>query len=268
MSDQAIQASQPEAGLCLLQLARPERMNALDVPSLQAVHALLDQVFSDRSVRAIVLTGQGRGFCAGLDLKSLQDEEGQVKWTVEQAMELQRLFSGLVQRLRGSEMPVIAALNGVCVGAGMALALAADVRFVSPLASFQIGAVKIGLSAGECGISYHLPRLVGAGRAFEIMLTGRTVSAQEAERIGLVTQVVPVEQLLERAMDCARQVRSLAPYSAARTKSIMWRNLDAPDLDSAMELENQVQVLGLMTADFAEAVQAFVHKRPARFGQP
>ena len=267
MRDDAITASQPEVGLCLLQLERPGRMNALDVPALQAAHALLDRVLTDRKLRAIVLIGQGRGFCAGLDLKSLLDEEGRVRWTVEEAMELQRLFAGLMQRLHGSEIPVIAAVNGVAVGAGMALALAADVRFASPQAAFHVGAVKIGLSAGECGISYHLPRLVGAGRAFEIMLTGRAVDAAEAERIGLVTQIVPEGQLLERAMDCARQVRALAPYSVARTKSVMWRNLDAPDLDSAVELENQVQVLGLMTADFAEAVQAFAQKRPPRFGQ-
>lgn len=267
MSNPPITASQPEAGLCLLRLERPERMNALDVPALQAAHALLDRVLADRDLRAMVLAGQGRGFCAGLDLKSLLDQEGRVHWTVEEAMQLQRLFAGLMERLHGCDVPVIAAVQGVAVGAGMALTLAADVRFASPQASFHVGAVKIGLSAGECGISYHLPRLVGAGRAFEIMLTGRPVDAHEAERIGLVTQVVPAEQLLERAMDCARQVRALAPYSATRTKSIMWRNLDAPDLASAIELENQVQVLGLMTADFAEAAQAFAQKRPPRFGQ-
>src|SRR5574343_518300 len=170
MHDDAITASQPEAGLCLLQLERPGRMNALDVPALQAAHALLDRVLTDRKLRAIVLTGQGRGFCAGLDLKSLLDEEDRVRWTVEEAMELQRLFAGLMQRLHGSEIPVIAAVNGVAVGAGMALALAADVRFASPQAAFHVGAVKIGLSAGEGGISYHLPRLVGAGRAVESML--------------------------------------------------------------------------------------------------
>ena len=251
----------------MLQLERPECMNALDVPALEAAHALLDDVLADRELRVIVLAGQGRGFCAGLDLKSLLDSQGRVHWTVEEAMHLQRLFAGLVERLRGCDAPVIAAVQGVAVGAGMALALAADVRFASPRASFHVGAVKIGLSAGECGMSYHLPRLLGAGRAFEIMLTGRPIDAQEAERIGLVTQVVPEADLLSRALDCARQVCALAPYSVTSTKNIMWRNLDAPDLGSAIELENQVQVLGLMTADFAEAAQAFAQKRPARFGQ-
>lgn len=265
MNTDTILASQPETGICLLQLARPHNMNALSVPALYGAHVMLDQVLNDRSLRAIVLTGQGRGFCAGLDLKSLLEQDARVSWTVEEAMELQRLFAGLVLRLHQSDTPVIAAVNGVAVGAGMALALAADVRFAAQEASFHVGAVKIGLSAGECGISYHLPRLVGAGRAFEIMLSGRAVDAYEAERIGLVSQVLASSELLARAMECARQVRALAPYSATSTKRIMWRNLDAPDVATAMAHENQVQVLGLMTHDFSEAVQAFAQKRPPRF---
>ena len=175
---------------------------------------------------------------------------------------------GVVQRLRETDVPVIAAVQGVAVGAGMALSLAADVRFGTPQTAFHVGSVKIGISAGECGISYHLPRLVGAGRAFELMLTGRPVLAQEALSMGLVSDLVPEPELMERAMACARSILALAPYSVTQTKRIMWRNLDAPDLASALELENQVQVLGLMTDDFSEAVQAFVHKRPARFSTP
>jgi len=120
--------------------------------------------------------------------------------------------------------------------------------------------VRIGLTAGECGISYHLPRMVGASRAFEIMLTGRPVGAAEAERIGLVARVVSPDQLLPEAMDCAKQVLANSPFSTRHTKRVMWANLDAGSLDAALELENRAQVLGLQNADFARAARAFVGK--------
>lgn len=261
----AVVASTPQPGICLLRLNRPERLNAISLAALQELHALLDTVLADRSLRALVITGEGNGFCAGLDLKSVLGPAGEFEWTVAQAHELQLSFASLVQRLRGTDAAVIAAVHGVAVGAGMALALAADVRFASPQAAFHVGAVRIGLSAGECGISYHLPRLVGAGRAFELMLTGRPVPADEALRIGLVADVVPQEQLLGRALACADQVLANAPYATAHTKRVMWHNLDAPSLQAAMELENHAQVLGLMTGDFREAARAFMQKRPPVF---
>lgn len=265
MTEHALTATSPQPGVCLLRLDRPSRMNAMSLPALKAFHEALDRVLADRALRAIVLTGEGSGFCAGLDLKSVLGAEGQYDWTVAQSMELQHAFAGLVQRLRATDAAVIAAVNGAAVGAGMALALAADVRFAAPEASFHVGAVKIGITAGECGISYHLPRLVGAGRAFELMLTGRPVGADEALRIGLVAGVVPREQLLDRALECARQVMANSPYATAHTKRVMWQNLDAGSLESALELENHAQVLGLMTEDFQEAARAFVQKRAPAF---
>lgn len=265
MTDQAILASQPETGLCLLKLNQPERLNAMSLPAIREFHAVLDRVLADRWLRAVVLTGEGAGFCAGLDLKSVLDTEGNFDWTVRQAHELQLAFAGLIERLRATDAAVIAAVHGVAVGAGMALSLAADVRFASTTASFHVGAVKIGITAGECGISYHLPRLVGAGRAFELMLTGRPVAAEEALQIGLVSGVVPAEALLERVMQCARQIMANAPYATAHTKRLMWQNLDAGNLHATIELENHAQVLGLMTEDFKEAARAFVQKRSPRF---
>lgn len=255
----------PEPGLALLRLNRPERLNAMSLPALHAVGEALDGVLADRSVRVLVLTGEGAGFCAGLDLKSMLDAQGRVDWNVAQAYELQLAFAGLVERLRGNDVVVIAAVNGVAVGAGMGLALAADVRFAATGAAFHVGAIRIGITAGECGISYHLPRLVGAGRAFELMLTGRPLPAAEALAWGLVADVVAPELLLERAMACARQVLAHSPYALAHTKRVMWSNLDAPGLQAAIELENHAQVLGLMTEDFGEAAKAFVEKRGARF---
>lgn len=254
-----------EPGLCVIRLNRPNCLNAMDLPSLRKFHEALDDLLEDAAVRVIVLAGDGKGFCAGLDLKSVLDEQGKPTWNVTEAYELQLCYAGLIKRLRAADATVIAAVHGVAVGAGMALTLAADIRFASAKASFHVGAVRIGITAGECGISYHLPRLIGASRAFELMLTGRPVAADEALQIGLVAAVVSPEALMERALACARQILAHSPYSTAHTKRLMWTNLDAGSLDSAIELENHAQVLGLMTADFGEAAKAFVAKRPPIF---
>ena len=261
-----VAVERPEPGLCVLRMNRPDRLNAMDLPALRYFHHVLDGVLGEPAPRVIVLAGEGAGFCAGLDLKSVLDAEGRSQIDVASGYELQLCFAGLIKRLRATDATVIAAVQGAAVGAGMALALAADIRFSSEQAAFHIGAVRIGITAGECGISYHLPRLIGASRAFELMLTGRPVAAVEALQIGLVADVVPSDQLLERAMDCARQVLANSPYSTAHTKRLMWSNLDAGSLDAAIELENHAQVLGLMTQDFAEAALAFVEKRKPIFG--
>ena len=253
--------STPSPGLGVLRLQRPTRRNALHLALLQDLHRLFDRILADGSLRALVLYGEGGHFCAGLDLKAWVEGNDFDKAQVLQAMRLQQTFAGLIQRLRASDTAVIAAVDGVAVGAGMALALSADVRFGTARTQFHIGAVRIGLTAGECGISYHLPRLIGAGRAFELMLTGRPMPAEEALQAGLLSGLAPPEQLLARALECAEQIAANPPYSTAHTKRLMWQNLDAPSLAAALELENHAQVLGLMTQDFDAAVQSFVHKK-------
>ena len=253
--------STPAPGLGVLRLQRPTRRNALHLALVHDLHRLFDQILADASLRALVLYGEGGHFCAGLDLKAWVEGKDFDKAQVLQAMRLQQTFAGLVQRLRSSDAAVIAAVDGVAVGAGMALTLAADVRFGTARTQFHIGAVRIGLTAGECGISYHLPRLIGAGRAFELMLTGRPMPADEALQAGLLSGLVPPEQLLARALECAQQIVANPPYSTAHTKRLMWQNIDAPSLAAALELENHAQVLGLMTQDFDAAVQSFVQKK-------
>ncbi|MCE2878619.1 MAG: enoyl-CoA hydratase-related protein [Comamonadaceae bacterium] len=261
MSETCLRLERPQEGLVVLTLQRASRMNAMDVPSMRQLKATLDQLAADRSVRVLLLTGEGRGFCAGLDLKSVLDGQGRYGLNATESYELQMVFDAVMRRLRSMDAAVIAAINGVAVGAGFGLALCADVRFASTEATFHVGAVKVGLSAGECGISYHLPRLIGAGRAFELMLTGRPVDAQEAERIGLVAGITQPENLLSHALACARQILANSPYSTLHTKRVMWSNLDAPGLEAALDLENHVQVLALMTQDFGEAALAFSQKR-------
>ena len=143
-------------------------------------------------------------------------------------------------------------------------ALAADIRIAATSARFHVASVKIGLSGGECGISYHLPRHVGSARAFEILLTGRPFDATEADRIGLVTRVVPDAELLDAALELAAAIAENSPFSVWMTKKVMWQNLDAT-FDAALELENRTQILAVMTADAREAMHAFVEKRPPTF---
>jgi enoyl-CoA hydratase len=256
-------------GLAIVTLSRPERLNALSQNEVRLLCATLDGMARDAAVRVVVLTGAGRGFCAGWDLTSpLTDVSGADLAgppTVPAYCLGQELFAGMVKRLRSLDKVVIAAVNGAAVGAGFALTLGADLRIASRSASFHVGAIRIGLTAGECGISYHLPRLIGAARAFEVMLTGRPIKADEAERIGLVSRVVDDAELLPQALALAADVLRNSPYATRHTKQIMWANLDAGSLEAAIELENRAQVLALMTEDFREASAAFVEKRAPVF---
>jgi enoyl-CoA hydratase len=249
-----------DGGISIVTLARPEARNAMTLDMAARLRAALEEAGADPSCRVIVLAAQGAAFCAGLDLKAHPAMDGVVAW-----MRLQEVFGGLIETVRSLRQPVVAAVPGAAVGAGFGLALAADIRFCAPGTRFLVGAVKIGLSAAECGISYHLPRIVGSGRAFEIMLTGRPVAANEALAIGLVSDVVGAEALLGRALDCARMIAENSPYSVKHTKQAMWANLHASSLSAALELENHVQVVALMTDDFREAASAFAEKRPPRF---
>lgn len=262
---QPVLIDRTEPGVALLRLNRPGRSNAMDLDSVALLHEAIESASSDDAVRVIVLTGSGNAFCAGLDLKAMLDDRGALRESAAGGYDLQERYEGTIRRLRASNKTIIAAVNGAAVGFGFALTLGADIRIASTAASFHVGAVRIGLTAGECGISYHLPRMVGASRAFEIMLTGRPVEAAEAERIGLVARVVEPGGLLPDAMDCARQVLRNSPFSTRHTKRLMWANLDAASLESALELENRAQVLGLQNADFAEAARAFVGKRAPKF---
>lgn len=250
-------------GIGIVTLCRPEAANAMTVPMVDALRAELARIEADKSIRVVVLAAQGTVFCAGLDLKEIRGEGAPSNPIA--LMDLQERFAGLMQDVARARFPVIAAIGGAAVGAGMGLALAADIRVAGPTARFLVGAVKIGLSAGECGISYHLPRLIGAGRAFEIMLTGRPVNAEEAHAIGLASAGQPDLAVVDQAIAMARVVAENSDYAIKHTKQVMHANLDAPSLAAAVELENHVQCVALLTEDFREACAAFEQKRPPKF---
>lgn len=259
-----IELEKLDQGIAVLTLDRPQSANALTLPMVARLRSTIAALNDDRQVRVLVLAARGKAFCAGLDLKEVLMGEDAPQGPIEN-MDLQERFAGLMSEVAGARFPVVAAINGAAVGAGMGLALAADVRIVGPGAKFLVGAVKVALSAGECGISYHLPRLIGGGRAFELMLTGRAVDAGEAHAIGLATTLAGEEDLLDAALKVARQIAANSPYAIKHTKQVMHANIDAPGLEAALELENHVQCLALGTEDFREACRAFAEKRVPQF---
>jgi enoyl-CoA hydratase len=229
------------------------------------LHEVLAVVAQDASCRVVILTGAGRAFCSGQDMNVAADRNRSGDVGVVERISRQENYAGIVQRMRRMPQPIIAAVKGAAAGAGMGLALAADVRVAGRSARFLVASVRIGLSAGESGISYHLPRLIGAGRAFPILLTGRPIDAEEAGRIGLVAEVVEDDSLESAALDQAKTIMANSPFSVAHSKQIMWANLDAASLDQAIEVENRTQMLAVMTDDYKEAIRAFAAKQPPIF---
>jgi enoyl-CoA hydratase len=254
-------------GITLLTLDRPERLNAMSRELVDDLHEALAAVNDDRECRVVILTGAGRGFCAGLDLKETGDIAAQVAdgGGPPAGLRAQQQIATLVPQLRGLTKPVIAAVNGPATGGGLALALACDVRVAAESARFNVAFIRVGLSGCDIGVSYLLPRLVGASRAFELMLTGRMVDAAEADRIGLVSRVVPDGQVVDAALETAELIRANTPFGVWMTKEVMWSNLETSSLQAAIDLENRTQLLSSYTGDMREALAAFLEKRPPRF---
>jgi enoyl-CoA hydratase/carnithine racemase len=246
----------------VLTMDRPERLNALSEDMFRELPEALAEVGRDDTVRAVVLTGAGRGFCAGMDLA---DAAVLPTRPAAELVDAQEGWGRATLALRELPVPVIAAVNGPAAGAGFSLALAADIRLASPAARFNAAFIRIGLTGGDVGSSWLLPRIVGLGHAYEILLTGRMIDSSEAERMGLVNRVVAPDELVPAAVELAQAIAANSPLGVRLTKHVVQVNVDAPSLRVAMELENRNQVLMMQTADMAEAVSAFLEKRPPRF---
>lgn len=257
----------PEPGIRVVMLDKPARLNAIDFDGVEELHSTLDEIAADSSCRVVILTGAGRGFCAGLDLKALGGLSGSGEDRVTSGMRFQERISSLVPKMRSLPQPVIAAVNGPATGGGLAFALAADVRIAARTATFAVSFVRVGLSGCDIGVSYLLPRLVGASRAFELMLTGRVFDSSEADRIGMVTRVVDDAALMDSALETARLIRANSPFGVWMTKEVMWANLETPSLTAAIDRENRTQILAQQSGDMSEAVSAFLEKRPADFSR-
>lgn len=254
---ETLSVQRPHGGVVVLHLNRPERLNAINEVMVDELSRTLAELGSDPSVNAVVITGAGRGFCSGIDMRGFGPRLPEAADPAIDKLRFQETMAALPQAIRGIPQPVIAAVNGPCVGAGLALCLAADIRICSTAASFGNGAILLGLSGAEMGMSYFLPRIVGASVAADWMLTARMVSAEEADRRGLVSEITEPEELADRALEIAAQIAELTPLGVQLTKRALQVNVDAAGLDPALELENRNQILSHATQEAAALRQSW-----------
>lgn len=261
-----VEITRPQPGITQITLNRPSALNAMTTELVEDLHQALEGISRDRECRVVVLTGAGRGFCAGLDLRGYGDAPG-FEWQgrVEKGFAVQKHIASLIPRLRSLPQPVIAAVNGPASGGGFALVLGSDIRLAAKSARFNAAFIKIGLSACDIGTSWLLPRIVGAARAQELMLTGRLFDASEALRIGLVTEVVDDDELLGAAYAKAAEIMTNSPLGVALTKEGMWSALEIPGLSAAIDMENRQQIMASFSDDAREARAARSEKRSPRY---
>jgi enoyl-CoA hydratase/carnithine racemase len=252
-------------GLVWLTLNRPERLNALSRALVRELGDFLAGIAEDREARVVILRGAGRAFCAGLDLKEAAEAGGALGDSVASGMSSQRDFSQVVVRMRRAPQPIIAAVHGAASGGGFSLALAADVRIAAESARMNAAFIRIGLTGCDMGSSYLLPRMVGASVAAELLLTGNFVDAGRAEKLGLVSKVVPDAELDSAARALASDMLRNSPLGLRLTKEGLNANLDAAGLEQALVIEDRNQILCTLTDDFREGMKAFLEKRPARY---
>ena len=253
-------------GIGVLTLNRPERLNALSLPLVEELCRFFSSATDDRQTRVIIVRGAGQAFCAGADLKDAMGRAVEQEFAPPQARyKFQQMFGNIVVQMREAPQPLIAAIRGPAVGGGFSIAMACDARIAGESARFSAAFIRIGVTAGDMGASYFLPRLVGLSHAAEILYTGRFVDAATAERIGLVSRVVPDDKLDEEAMELAGDMVRNSPFGLRLSKELLNQNIDAPSLATAIHLENRSQALCLLTEDFMEGVLAFLRKREAHY---
>ena len=252
-----VEISQVADGVTQVTLNRPSKLNAMTSELVEQLHEGLSAISKDRDTRVVILTGAGRGFCAGLDLGGYGDAPG-FAWnsSMEKSFAVQKHIASLIPRMRSLPQPIISAVNGPASGGGFALVLGSDIRIAAETARFNAAFIRIGLSACDIGTSWLLPRLVGAARAQELMLTGRLFDAQEAAKIGLVTDVVPNEALMDAALAKAEEIKLNTPIGVALTKEGMWSALEIPGLQAAIDLENRQQIMASFADDVRETRRA------------
>ncbi len=241
---------------------RPDMLNALTFEVYQELRDLFFALERDSAVASVVITGEGRGFCSGGDVNSIigelfsRDMPGLVEFT--------RMTCDLIRNMRTLRKPIVAALNGTAAGAGAVIALASDLRIASDKAKIAFLFVKVGLAGADMGAAYLLPKLVGLGRATELLYFGDAIDAATAERYGLFNKVVPPERVLEEAIAWAQRLASGPTFALGMTKELLNGELNQ-DLHGALDNEARAQAVCMQTQDFREAYDAFVAKRPARF---
>jgi enoyl-CoA hydratase/carnithine racemase len=266
MSDVEIEWPRPE--VAVLRLNRPERLNALSWTLVSDLHEALDRLDRDNRCRVVVLTGAGRGFCAGLDLKDTAGP-GEVVAGLPRGpragLLAQNHIASLIPHMRRIQQPLVAAINGAAYGGGFALALGCDIRVAARSAQMCTQFIRVGVSGCDIGVSYLLPRLIGASRAHDLILSARVIDADEACRYGVVTRVVDDGEALRAATALADELCDFTPFGVFATKQVMWANLDVPSLETAIQLENRNQIMASGSGEIEEAARAFAEKRRPRW---
>lgn len=257
----------PRPHVTQITLNRPERMNAMAFDVMVPLREALEEVSFDNDCRVVVLTGAGKGFCSGADLVDpgfLPIFEGLTMPGISRRA--LKVLDDVILAVRDMHQPVIGAINGAAIGGGFCLSMACDIRLASDAAYFRPAGINNGLTAAELGLSYILPRAIGASRAFEIMLSGRDVDAQEAERIGLVSRVVAQDRLLDECFALAERIIGYSHLGVELTKQMLWTGLDSSSLHSHMNHEGHAQLFMRMTTkNFEEAIRARKQKRKPKF---
>jgi enoyl-CoA hydratase len=243
-------------------LDHPARLNSMSFALVADLYAALEEVASDNECRVVVLTGAGRAFCSGLELEQAglppgTDDLGRHRM----GMRAMEFMGGTVPAMRAIPQPIIAAIKGPAYGGGMCLTLGADIRLAGDSAVFCAAGINNGLSGTELGVSWLLPRAVGTSHSAEMLLTGKKVGAEEALRMGLVSRVVPDDDVLDTALEMAEAMCAFSPFGLEQTKDTLWASLEVGSLQTAVDLENRTQLLAGHTGNLTEASAAFREKR-------
>lgn len=269
-----------EDGISIITLNRPRRLNAINFVLIEEFLDYLDYLEKNFDIHVVILTGEGRAFSAGLDLKDMGTINGEAlfkedptfrylktKDPIKVSYMLQRRITQIMMKLRKIPQPVIAAVKGPAYGGGLALSLAADIRIAGESSIFCNAFIKIGVSGADCGSTYWLPRIIGFSDAAEIIYTGKDVNAEEAERIRLVSRVVPDNMLIDEALKIAQNMLKKSIFGLRLTKEALNLNIDAPSLEAAIELENRTQNVAAQSLDSKSIGLAFLEKREPKFGK-
>jgi len=270
-------------GIGILTLNRPDKLNAISLQMIEDLHAILDYLMMNLDCRVVILKGEGRAFCAGIDLKEsivldskhvpqeLKDKfpflDVPKKDNIKSFVYLQWRISQVIVKMRKISQPIIALIHGAAAGGGFAFTLATDIRLAGENAKFNNAFIKLGLSGSDVGTSYFLPRLIGMSRAAEILYTGRFIDANEAEKIGLVLRIVNggTDKLFDSAIELAKNMVNKSPLGLRLTKQAINLSLDSPSLDTIIELENRAQAISSRSIDLKEGVSAFFEKRNPKY---
>jgi enoyl-CoA hydratase/carnithine racemase len=255
-----LELTHPRPEITVVTLNRPEKLNALSHELVESLHAAIDEIAASDECRVVILTGAGRGFCSGLDLTDPNPPgAGAGVEFPRSGMRWQERIADLTARIHRLRQPVIAAVNGPAYGGGLGIAAACDIRLASRSARFCTQFIKLGLGGCDIGVSYTLPRIIGAGPAFDLILTARVVDAEEALRLGLVSRLSE-DSVVDDALAVAETLCSYGEFGLESTKQVLWANLEASSLEAALHLENRSQILASTGGAVARFSEEFRHR--------